>query len=267
MGLRDEHPGSPDFRLTGFAPANALVEDNFELVTTATDELSVVAQHHSADGRNTYLIFYDTTAVYGHPGAPAYIAAHATRDRRRRVFDFEHASHPLVPLAQSWLTERGFPTDALVSLPAHGPRPADDTTSRLEGLLRANPGNGYQVLDHYTEHESRLGYGTRTTALVHDAHPRSAANPFRVFLEEVDPDFETYTIREGAFSSIEAADIWIAAGNLPLPQTATPSVGRRAGAARAKTACPGPSSSPSQNANALVRRTSTQSPAARRGGR
>lgn len=51
-----------------------MTEDSFELVTAAEGDLVIVAEHHSDDGKDSYLVLYDPTAIYGHPGAPAYIA-------------------------------------------------------------------------------------------------------------------------------------------------------------------------------------------------
>ncbi|MET9608399.1 hypothetical protein ABZZ17_25655 [Streptomyces sp. NPDC006512] len=237
MGSTDKSAGPPDFRITGFEPVSALTEDSYELVASAEEDLAVVAAHHSANGRDTYLVLYDATAIYGNPGAPAYVAVHVTRDLERRVFDFNHAHHPLLPLAQNWLIAKGCPPDAVRTPTDRGPQPADALTSRLEGLLRTNVGQRYLVLDHYTDHQSNSNAGARTSTLVHDRHPLSAAHPYRVFMEEVTQDFGTYTVREGAFSSIEAADLWIAAVDLPLPPAPTSVQGQRADAARIRTTC------------------------------
>ncbi|CAM5643323.1 hypothetical protein SAVIM338S_06328 [Streptomyces avidinii] len=268
MGFAVRPAGLPDYGVTGLEPANAVTEDSFELVSAAKEELSVVSEHHSDDGRQTYLVLYDSTAIYNHPGAPAYLAVHVTRNADRRVFEFEHTSHPLVPLAQNWLIERGCPANVTEGLTALGPRPADALTSRLEDLLRTNPGARYRVLDHYTDHESSSDYGTRTSALVHDLDPGSAASPYRVFLEEVTCDFETYTVREGGFSSIEDADLWIATGDLPLPQIPMPSRGRRADAALARTTRSGATlPSPPDVASGPERIRPTTTHTTRRGGR
>ncbi|MFF4297259.1 hypothetical protein ACFY0N_26870 [Streptomyces vinaceus] len=268
MGSTDKPAGPPDYRITGFEPANAVTEDSYELVASAAEDLAVVAAHHSANGRDTYLVLYDATAIYGHPGAPAYVAVHITRDVQRRVFDFNHAHHPLVPLAQNWLIEKGCPPDAVRAFNDRGPQPADALTSRLEGLLRTNVGQRYFVLDHYTDHQSSSNTGARTSTLVHDRHPLSAARPYRVFLEEVTQDFETYTVREGAFSSIEAADLWIAAGDLPLPPAPASVQGWRADAARVRTTCAnGAPPAPSDAAKSGDRVGRTPASATRRGPR
>ncbi len=70
MGSTDKPAGPPDYRITGFEPANAVTEDSYELVASAEDDLAVVAAHHNANGRDTYFVLYDATAIYGHPAPP-----------------------------------------------------------------------------------------------------------------------------------------------------------------------------------------------------
>ncbi|MCM1967978.1 hypothetical protein [Streptomyces sp. G1] len=229
----------PDYRITGYVPGSDLIEDYFEMVTASDNLLTTVAEHHSVDGRDSYLLLYDAAAIYDYPGAPAYVAMRITRDPERQVFDFTHSTHPLVPLAQSRLIEEGCPPDLIEVTNPHGPRPADALTSRLEGLLKANSKDRYRVLDHFTDNPGSFDFGTETWTLLHDRHPDSADAPYRLFLEEVTKDFRTYTVREGAFTSAEEADAWVAERNTPLPKAPEPHAGPRANAARARTTTAG----------------------------
>lgn len=227
-------PAEPDYRIDGFEAANERIEENFFSVTASDDAFVPLAVHHGADRRNSYLLFFDSSAIWGVPGAAAYVAVHITRDVEQRTFTFEHAEQPVVPLAQNWLIGRGCPEGALQL--SFGPRPADALTSRLEDLLRANPNGRYKVLDHFTNNPSSPDFGVEVHTLVYDSHPDAAHAPYRLFLEETTKDFASYTVREGAFTSQEAAQEWAMNRTTPLPLAPDPasSNSRRADAARAR---------------------------------
>ncbi|MEV7393733.1 hypothetical protein [Streptomyces sp. NPDC091215] len=229
-------PSAPNYRLDDFQAATERIEDDFFSVTLSDDIFVPFSEHHSADGRDSYLLLYDRSAIWDIPGAAAYVTLHIIRNVEQRTFDFASERHPVVPLAQNWLIRRGCPQEAAEVSHGHGPRPADALTARLEDLLRTNPGNRYEVLDHYTDNPCSFDVGVEVRTLVHDRHPESSAAPYRLFLEETTKDMRTYTVREGVFASAEEADTWVVERNSPLPLAPAPphTVGRRAAAARAR---------------------------------
>ncbi|MFI0808194.1 hypothetical protein [Streptomyces echinatus] len=233
-------PPMPDYRIDGLAPATEAIKQDFFTVTLSDDMFVPLAEHHSYDGHDSYLLFHDQAATWGVPGTAEYVAFHLTRDMGKRTFTFEYERAPVVPLAQNWLVRRGCRPDATMLDRNHGPRPADALTSRLEDLLRTNPDGRYEVLDHYTDSPGSLDVATEVRTLVRDSHPDSAPAPYRLFLEETAKDFRSYTVREGAFSSAEAADAWAMdrSAPLPLPPGSESSAVHRAHAARARTRSP-----------------------------
>ncbi|MGP3948483.1 hypothetical protein [Streptomyces sp. 7N604] len=144
-------PSSPDYRITGYEAATERIEDDFLSVTLSDDMLLPLAEHHTDDGRDSYLLLLDRSAIWGIPGAAEYISLHITRDVEQRTFHFDHENHSVVPLAQNWLIRQGCPPESIALSNPDGPRPADALTARLEDLLRANPDNRYEIIDHYTE--------------------------------------------------------------------------------------------------------------------
>lgn len=236
---------SPDYRLDGYEAASARVEDDFLSVTICDDMYLTLAAHHPPDERNSYLLFCDRVATWDVPGTAEYVGLRLERDVEARTFTFEVARRPTVPLGQNWLITQGCPPESIELDAALGPRPADALTSRLEDRLRANPEGRYTLLDDYTHNLTSFDEGAEVTTLLHDAHPDAAEKPYRLFLEETVPSFETYTVREGAFHSVEAANAWLDARDSPLPPAPGPSekLGNRAAVARTRTttgATPGP---------------------------
>ncbi|MDF3291895.1 hypothetical protein [Streptomyces silvisoli] len=227
-------PWRPDYRLDGFEPANDATAADFGAATICDDSFIPVTAHHTGDGRDSYLVFYDTSATWDVPGTPAYVAMHITRDRERHTFRCATQSEPLVPLAQRWLIQRGCPAEAINASPDDAPQPKDNLTQRLEEQLKSSS-DRYDVLDHYTHNPGSFDFGTETWAIIHDRHPDSAELPYRVFIEEVSKDFDVYTVREGAFSSCEDADEWLFNRDTPLPEPAA-SPNPSATAARAQAA-------------------------------
>ncbi|MGW5200798.1 hypothetical protein [Streptomyces spiralis] len=229
-------PPVPDYRINGFEAVSERVEEDFFSVTLSDHMFVPVAEHHSDDGRDSYLLFYDRAAIWDTPGTAEYVSLHLTRDVERRTFDFAYERAPVVPLAQNWLIRRGCPPKMTTTSRNHGPRPADALTSRLEDLLQTNPDGRYEVVDHYTDNLGSFDFGTEVRTLVHDSHPDSAHAPYRLFLEETAKDFRSYTMREGAFASTEAADAWAMDRAAPLPLAPAPEsvVVHRAQAARTR---------------------------------
>ncbi|MFG3112855.1 hypothetical protein ACGF4C_00485 [Streptomyces sp. NPDC048197] len=234
--MADFHAPAPDYRLDGYKATTEQTEDDFFAVTLSDDMLVPLAEHHSADGRDTYLLLYDRAAIWDVPGTAEYVTLHLARDTAERTFDFAHARHPVIPLAQNWLIRQGCPADAAELSKNHGPRPADVLTARLEDMLRTNPDDRYALLDHSTDNPCSVDLGIEVSTLVHDSHPDSVQAPYRLFLEETTKDFRSYTVREGAFLTAEAADTWGRERSTPLPLAPAPNgmVGLRAEAARTR---------------------------------
>lgn len=230
------HAPAPDYRLDGYKAATEQTEDDFVSVTLSDDMLVPLAEHHRADGRDTYLLLYDRAAIWDIPGTAEYVTLHITRDTAERTFDFAHGRHPVIPLAQNWLVRQGCPAESAELSKNHGPRPADALTAQLEDMLRTNLDDRYTVLDHSTENPCSFDFGIEVSTLVHDSHPDSAQMPYRLFLEETTKDFRSYTVREGAFPTAEVADTWVRERSTPLPLAPAPNgiVGLRAEAARAR---------------------------------
>ncbi|POX43056.1 hypothetical protein C3486_02210 [Streptomyces sp. Ru73] len=237
---------APDYRLDGFQPASGRVEDDFHWVTLGDDTYAGLAAHHTPDGRHSYLLLYDGAAIWDIPGTAEYLAIHIERDLNTGTFTFDAARRPTVPLTQHWLIHRGCPAEAIEPDGSVGPRPADALTARLEDQLRHHPEGRYTLLSHYTDNPGNNAEGIQVSTLLYDHHPDAADTPYRIFLEETVPSFATYTVREGAFPTAEAADTWMRTRNTSLPLTREPQagLGRRAAAARARSttaAPPGPS--------------------------
>lgn len=226
----------PDYRLDGFEPASGAVVGDFLSATQWDDMYTELAAHHTAN--DSYLLFYDRAAIWDNvPGSAEYVGMHIHRDCAEGTFTFESARQPTVPFTQNWLSNRGCPPEA-IELDEPGPRPADALTSQVEDRLRANSGGRYTLLEDYTHNPGIFREGVEISTLVHDAHPGSAERPYRLFLEETTPSLDTYTVREGAFNSAEAADAWLRDRDTPLPLAPAPAsdtVGRRATAALART--------------------------------
>lgn len=239
--MADTYAPVPDYRIDGFEAATERIEKGFFSLTLSDDMFVPLAEHHSPDGRDTYLLLYDRAAIWDIPGMAEYISLHITRDVDQRTFDFDYQNHPVIPLAQNWLIRQGCPAESAELSKNHGPRLTDALTARLEDLLRANPGDRYKVIDHYTDNLCSFDFGTEVRTLVHDSHPDSASAPYRLFLEETTKDFRSYTVREGAFVTTEAADSWAMERSTPLPvATSTPKHRRPPGeAARARSTVKG----------------------------
>ncbi|QPP05164.1 hypothetical protein G4Z16_00770 [Streptomyces bathyalis] len=225
------------FRIDSLEPAD---EDQADLfywqITLSVPELTVLAQHHQ--GNESFLALHDGTMTWDIPGSPQLIAVHLTREERAGTFRYASARMPLLPLAEQWLVARGCPAEKIRTPPdSRGAQAADTSTRALEAKLAASPGR-YEILDHYTDdtidHE--------TTVLLHDHHPSAARQPYRLLLEQVDLDAFTYTLREGAFATEDAAQQGLQdrPGPLPGPASATASTLPRPPAAPHRPAGPTP---------------------------
>ncbi|MEU1299966.1 hypothetical protein [Streptomyces shenzhenensis] len=255
---------TPDYRIDGLKPATERIEDDFDSVTLSDDMFVTLAAHHSADGRDSYLLLYDRSAIWDIPGTAEYVTLHLIRDVERQTFTFEHDRHPILPLAQNWLIRQGCPPAGTEPTDHHGPRPADAITVRLEDRLRTDLDDRYEVIDHYTDNPCSFDRGVEVYTVVCDNDPDSAQAPYRVFLQETTRDLRSYTMREGAFTTAEAACAWATERNSPLPTAPVPHV-RRAQTARARSTLHGRGLSVPPAPVALPRPTTPASSHPRRG--
>ncbi|APE24475.1 MULTISPECIES: hypothetical protein [Streptomyces] len=204
----------PALRLQGYRPASAAVEREFcDRIAPCETDLNTLAQHHTPDGRQSFFVFHDTSAMYGLPGEPQLLALHLTRDTEARTFTFASARLPLYALAQSWLIQRHCPASAIKRPEDIGTNPADTMTTGLEQRFRDH-GNQFSIVMSYTAE----GYPTQETVVLLEAADRTGPQPYRILLETTDLRAYTHQLREGAFDTADAALTWLDDRSTPLPR-------------------------------------------------
>ncbi|MFC9327893.1 hypothetical protein [Kitasatospora sp. NPDC057015] len=178
---------------------------------------------------SSFHVLFDTAHMWNDvPGLSSVLAVHVERDLAEGVFEIAFARYPLVAMAQQWLVGRGATPDRFTDrTPVTA---ADQETTRVERLLREAEPDRYAIHDHYTYAD--VPYDTWVIAT--DTHNDTSARPVRVFHEQHQVDADTYTLREGHFTSIETARTWAEDPSAPLPQVA-PSPSAQAAAARQQT--------------------------------
>lgn len=218
----DGRPPELDLRLDGYDADEQIAHAFWFHIEMQADVFVPLAEHHTADGEHSFYVLFDRSATFDHPGTPPYVALHLKRDHDQRSFGFEHAELPLPAMAQSWLVHRGCPSDAIGLDPELGHQPADETTRTLERRL-AGDGDHFAMGYSYTRDDPN-DWVTVVALRALDGRPTS---PYRVVVEEVDPDAWTHTLREGGFATVQAALQWChdrlmgSAGPLPPVRTAT----------------------------------------------
>ncbi|MET8577315.1 hypothetical protein [Streptomyces sp. NPDC005012] len=207
----------PDYRLDGYAPADAWIKGAFQQVFEAERHtLAVLAEHHTPDNAHSYFVLHDTAATWGPPHTSQVLALHLRRDMASSTYRFEHERLPLAAMAQSWLIQRGCPADAIALGPDIGTQPADDTTRALEQRVRGDAGR-FSFLDSFTRDDP---YDVLTLVVLRS---RNASDParIRVLCEEADLKAGTHTLREGGFTTVSDALAWcdqrLAALEMDLP--------------------------------------------------
>ncbi|MEW2403482.1 glycosyl hydrolase [Streptomyces sp. NPDC046862] len=255
---------TPNFRLGGLTPADESSAEAEGDIGLRDDLFRTLAEHHTPDGKQSFLVIHDGSATWGLPGAPQFIALHITRDLATRTFRIEQADHPTVPFAQLWLASRGCPPDAIQLLEDQRLEPADALTVHIEGRIR-HSGTRYEIKDHYT-HDS-VPY--ETWVMVRDSDSSAADLPVRIFLEETDLDAFTYTLREGAFRDGSSANQWLFDRDTPLPEPPEHlvSADRRIRAALARSTTSQPATAASVPAPTAVSAPLPGASSHRRGGR
>ncbi|GAB3177281.1 glycosyl hydrolase [Streptomyces incanus] len=199
-----------DFDLADLVPADETSEDAME--TFRAGDLTVLSQHHTApDGSHSFVLAHDRSVTWGVPGEPQLVAIAVARDLSRSTFTFETSHHATASFAQNWLAERGCPLDRIALRGGDYTEPADDLTVQVEQQIQRS-GTRYEVLDTYTSDYDP----SEAWTLVRDS--RAAQAPVRLFHEEWDHDAGTYTMREGAFADVGAAQTWLDERSGPLPE-------------------------------------------------
>ncbi|MGW1194492.1 hypothetical protein ACWD4B_01335 [Streptomyces sp. NPDC002536] len=195
----------PDFlHLDGYEAETPQVEEQFwQHIEGEQDMLTVLAEHHTDDARNSFYVLHNGAVTWGIPGEPQIVALHLQRDPEARTFRFEHAELPLPAMAQSWLIARGCPKETIRLPDGMGTRPADEATRALQERLMTD-GDHFALLTSYTDDTSAR---PETVVLLRALDERSPL-PFRVLLEEADLDAGTHTLREGGFATFETATEW-----------------------------------------------------------
>ncbi len=209
-----------NFRLDGYEALTPEVGDVFwRGVAIDEPELSVLAEHHSADGAHSYYVLFNEAVTWGIPGEPPLVALHIQRDTQARTFQFSHAKLPLAVMAQSFVIAHGCPPEA-IAFPSEAMEP-DDATRVLEQRLLVD-GNSFALLHSYTDDTS---HRPQTVVLLQATDARTPL-PFRVLLEEADMEAGTRTLREGGFTTKRAAVAWmeerLSGADIPLPSASPP---------------------------------------------
>ncbi|MFF3069197.1 glycosyl hydrolase [Kitasatospora sp. NPDC057936] len=195
-----------DFRLDGLKAAdespghayNHPREKDFQLIS-----------HHDV-GDRSFIIAFDNTATWDYPNKANIVSFDVNRDRSQGTFSMHRDRHATFAFAQNWLVNRGCPPDKLAPV-VDVPRPADELSVRVEDRIRRS-GENLEVADHQVID----GGDTEGWSIAVDR--QASELPVRVFLETLQPEQFTYTVREGAFANHAAADDWLEHRSTPLPE-------------------------------------------------
>ncbi|MEU0302858.1 glycosyl hydrolase [Streptomyces sp. NPDC006175] len=199
-----------DFHLDDLAPSDASSE--YAERDFWAGDVTVLAEHHTPpDGSHSFVVAHDGSVAWGAPGEPQVAAIKVGRDLSLHTFTFELTYHATVAFAQNWLIKRGCPPEQINQTGGTLLKPADDLTLQVEHQIRES-GTRYEVLGSQTSDFNPCEAWTLTR--------NSAADqaPIRVFLEEGNFSTHTYTMREGAFADIGAAQTWLDERSGPLPE-------------------------------------------------
>ncbi|MFI5662280.1 glycosyl hydrolase [Streptomyces sp. NPDC051684] len=199
-----------DFDLDDLSPVDDASKEAME--TFWAGELTVLSQHHTTpNGSHSFVLAHDRSVTWGIPGEPQLVAISVARDLRQSTFTFETSHHATASFAQNWLAERGCPLDPIALRGGDYIEPADDLTVQVEQQIQKS-GTRYEVLDTCTSDYDP----SEAWTLVRDSC--ATQTPIRLFHEEWDHDAGTYTMREGAFADVEAAQTWLNERGGPLPE-------------------------------------------------
>ncbi|MFJ9447975.1 glycosyl hydrolase [Kitasatospora sp. NPDC101235] len=195
-----------DFRLDGLKPADESPGHAYNYPWE--NDFQLISQHDV--GERSFIIAFDKTATWDYPNKANIVSFDADRDSSRGMFSMHRERHATFAFAQNWLVNRGCPPDTLAPV-LGGPTPADELSVRVEDRIRRSGERlevaDYQVID---------GAETEGWSIAVDSEAKEL--PVRLFIETLQPDQWTYTVREGAFPDHAAADEWLEKRSTPLPE-------------------------------------------------
>ncbi|MEV7121192.1 glycosyl hydrolase [Kitasatospora griseola] len=195
-----------DFRLDGLEPADEQTANTYDC--TWIHDYQTISQHDA--GERSFIVAFNPTATWDVPNMPNIVSFDVVRDSKQATFSMHSFEHATLAFAQNWLINRGCPADALAPI-ADVPKPADELTVRVEDRIR-HSGERLEV----TERQVIDGDDVEGWSIAVDRHGKDL--PVRLFLETLQPDQYTYTVREGAFADHAAADAWLENRSTPLPE-------------------------------------------------
>ncbi|MER7702399.1 glycosyl hydrolase [Kitasatospora sp. NPDC097605] len=195
-----------DFRLDGLEPADEQTAAVYDC--TWMHDYQTISQHDAGD--RSFIVAFNPVATWDVPNMPNIVSFDVVRDSRQATFSMHSFEHATFAFAQNWLVNRGCPPDALAPI-ADVPKPADELTVRVEDRIR-NSGERLEVV----ERQVIDGDDTEGWSIAVDRQDKDL--PVRLFLESLNPDQYTYTVREGAFADFAAAGEWLEERFTPLPE-------------------------------------------------
>ncbi|WP_405361908.1 glycosyl hydrolase [Kitasatospora sp. NBC_00085] len=232
---------SVDFRLDDLEPADDRSSEVYDL--TWIGDYTPISRHDV--GERSFIVAFDASATWGIPNAANIAAFDVVRDASQGTFSMRHSEHATLAFAQNWLVNRGCPSEALapaLDLPA----PADPLSVRVEDRVRRSGTRlevvGYQVID---------GDDVEGWSIAVDRQDKEL--PVRLFIETVQPDRYSYTLREGAFADHAAVANWLEQRSTPLPEAPEyrlDAESLRTSAALARTTAVSPAAGPCVNSTA-----------------
>ncbi|MFD8703587.1 glycosyl hydrolase [Kitasatospora sp. NPDC059648] len=195
-----------DFDVDGLSPAD---DDSDHLWRyTWESDYDLLARHDI--GEHSFFLTFDTAATWDVERNPPNIATFdVQRDRAQGTFAMDSFTHANVAFARKWLADRGCPPEAMELRTPFAP--ADELTTRTEDQIHRS-GERYDLIEVKAADEDP----TQAWTMAMDKHATEL--PVRVFIEQSQPDQGTYTVREGAFPDYAAAEDWLDAQSIPLPQ-------------------------------------------------
>ncbi|WP_224274305.1 glycosyl hydrolase [Streptomyces sp. LS1784] len=194
-----------DFRLDNLEPADEHTAELYE--STWVSDFKTISQHDVGD--HSFIIAFDASATWGYPNMPNIASFDLVRDSSQATFSMHRSKHATFAFAQNWLVNRDCPPDVLAPI-IDVPKPADELTVHVEDRIRRS-GEGLAVVDYQVID----GSDVEGWSIAVDRQDKEL--PVRLFLETLQPDQYTYTVREGAFANHAAAEKWLEQRSTPLP--------------------------------------------------
>ncbi|GLW58012.1 hypothetical protein [Kitasatospora phosalacinea] len=195
-----------DFRLDGLVAADEQSATGYD--RTWICRYQTISQHDV--GERSFIVAFDPSATWDAPDTPNLFSFDVVRDSGQGTFSLHGSGHATFAFAQRWLINRGCPAEALAPI-ADVPKPADELTVRVEDRIR-HSGERLAVV------ERRVIDGGDVEGWSIAVDRQDKELPVRLFLESLQPDQYTYTVREGAFADWTAVDAWLEDRSTPLPE-------------------------------------------------